>query len=53
MSESKTIFGKFQADLLVRTFASGLTDEKLLKFSAGGNLFSQEMFICRQTTEIK
>lgn len=30
ISESKTIFGKFQVDLLVHTLASGLTDEKHL-----------------------
>lgn len=30
IAESKTIFGKFQVDLLVHTLASGLTDEKLL-----------------------
>lgn len=30
ISESRTMFGKFKTDLLVQTFASGLTDEKLL-----------------------
>lgn len=39
VSESKTMFGKFKRNLLVQTFASGLTDEKLLQYSVSGNIF--------------